>query len=113
MLQGNYLGHWLLAHSILEHQLTAAQRSQQQHSLRLVFLSSCTHSGAKLDFADLGGLRHRYTDLHGLQGYCNTKLCSILAAREFQRRFDRCCCNALRGLQASQAVPSPSCRRLA
>ena len=96
LLQGNYLGHWLLAHNILEHQLTAAQ---QQHSLRVVFLSSCTHSGAKLDFADVGGLQRRYTNLHGLQGYCNTKLCLILAAREFQQRFDRCCYNTLHSLQ--------------
>ena len=91
--QGNYLGHWLLTHTLLEHQLRS--RRAVPHELRVVFLSSCTHSGARLDFADLGGLQRGYSALHALQGYCNTKLCAILAAREFQRRFDR------------HALPSP------
>lgn len=41
----------------------------------------------RLDFQDLNMQRRRYS---GLQGYVNSKLCMILAAREFQRRFDRC-----------------------
>ena len=81
-MQANYLSHWLLVNALVEHQL--AKRAPQ--SLRVVFLSSCTHTAAKLNFQNLQMERH----YRGVQGYTNTKLCNILAAREFQRRYDRC-----------------------
>ena len=111
-VQGNYLGHWLLTRTLLEHQLHGQRQGQPPHELRVVFLSSCTHSGARLDFGDLGGLRRPYSALHALQGYCNTKLCSILAAREFQQRFDRRAGRSWPPLAASRHAPHRAACRL-
>ena len=113
MWQVNYLGHWLFAHELLRHQRSrfasssksttgsnhavrkaGHTRSEQASSVdegnetgtRLVFLSSMTHRAGKLDFCDLQ-LSHGYS---GFKGYANSKLATLLAAKEFQRRFDRC-----------------------
>lgn len=112
MWQVNYLGHWLLAHELFSHQRSrfqssskslscsdrahrgAESRSEQANSVnekdengtRLIFLSSMTHRAGKLEFSDLQ-LTHGYS---GFKGYANSKLATLLAAKEFQRRFDRC-----------------------
>ena len=57
-----------------------------QDHLRVVFLSSCVHVGGQLTFKDLQ-LPQRY---HGLQAYADSKLSSILAAKQFQQRLHRC-----------------------
>ncbi|EIE23919.1 NAD(P)-binding protein, partial [Coccomyxa subellipsoidea C-169] len=72
--QVNYLGHWLLAHELLNDLGT-----------RLIFLSSTTHRAGKLDFGNLQ-LEHGYS---GFKGYANSKLATLLAAKEFQRHFNR------------------------
>ncbi|BDA46408.1 probable retinol dehydrogenase 13 [Coccomyxa sp. Obi] len=44
-----------------------------------------THRAGNLDFSNLQ-LNHSYS---GFKGYANSKLATLLAAKEFQRRFDR------------------------
>lgn len=45
--QGNYLGHWLMVRTLMEAQLRGLPHSRPPHELRVVFLSSCTHTGAR------------------------------------------------------------------
>ncbi len=45
-----------------------------------------THRAGELDFSNLQ-LQRAYS---GFKGYANSKLATLLAAKEFQRRFDRC-----------------------
>lgn len=52
---------------------------------RVLMLSSLTHKGGRLQFDDLQAKR----SYHGLQRYTDSKLAVVLAAKEFQRRFDR------------------------
>ena len=96
-MQGNYLGHWLLArHLVLQKLERPKSLTSKPHSpetgrppgaahLRVVFLSSCVHVGARLSLPSLQ-LPRPYS---GLEAYANSKLCSILAARQFQQRMAR------------------------
>lgn len=117
--QVNYLGHWLLAHMLLGqqrsrgrqqraghrqsrhapvHMATASSRTAEEGSegTRVIFLSSTTHRAGRLDWADLQ-LR-RAGVYSGFRGYANSKLAALLAAREFQRRLDRCAATTWRAL---------------
>lgn len=96
--QVNYLGHWRLVHDLVSGQLALAAAKAgkvkagqpsctiEQPPMRVIWLSSMTHIGARLDFSDLQ-LSKGYS---GFLGYANSKLAAILAAKEFQRRLDRC-----------------------
>lgn len=91
-MQGNYLGHFLLARHLAARRIEHAQSRAAAHKapqptehLRVVFLSSCVHVGGKIKVHSLP-LPRPY---NGLQAYANSKLCSILAAKEFQRRVER------------------------
>ena len=69
----------------------AASSSPPREHLRVVFLSSVVHVGGRLQFEDL----QLPTHYNGLLGYANSKLCSIVAAKQFQQRVDRWACAAL------------------
>lgn len=118
-LQVNYLGHWLLVSRLMAEQRRLfrqsadgtrviflssvthrAGRAQQPYSCLVILLISCNTCRAvgtqpcfkvcfclagKLDFGNLQ-LQHGYS---GFKGYANSKLANILAAKEFQRMFDR------------------------
>eukprot|EP00884_Botryococcus_braunii_P008599 jgi/Botrbrau1/17740/Bobra.0127s0005.1 len=103
--QVNYLGHWLLAHNLMAHQRDLFKEGQEsvdeqdggREGTRVVFFSSVTHLAGSLNFDDLQ-LKKGYT---GFRGYANSKLATLLAAREFQRRFDR---NTIAGGREDVAV---------
>lgn len=109
-VQVNYLGHFLLARELLAYQRNHFTSSKTVHgrnkgsrpqrsagiasdlacstddvSTRVIFLSSMTHRAGNLDFSDLQ-LNHSYS---GFKGYANSKLATLLAAKQFQRQFDR------------------------
>jgi hypothetical protein len=49
-------------------------------------VTSMTHVGGRLQFDDLSAAR----SYNGLQRYMDSKLALVLAAKELQRRMDRC-----------------------
>lgn len=85
--QVNYLSHWLLAAQVLKshHQPDTAHRSKESsrpHGVRVVMVSSMTHYGGRLQWADLQHTR-RYVPF---QAYADSKLMNVMAARELHRR---------------------------
>ena len=52
---------------------------------RVLMVTSCTYTGGELHFDDLQAKR----SYHPLLQYTASKLANVLAAGEFQRRFDR------------------------
>ncbi|CAK0753629.1 hypothetical protein CVIRNUC_002235 [Coccomyxa viridis] len=106
--QVNYLGHWLLAYELFRGQDQGSEMQQRSRAgmrsapegkkeqldaqgnfagaRRLIFLSSMTHRAGHLDFSNLQ-LERGYT---GFQGYANSKLATLLAAKEWNRRFRAC-----------------------
>eukprot|EP00898_Chlorokybus_atmophyticus_P000912 jgi/Chlat1/1821/Chrsp138S02147 len=77
--QVNYLSHFLLTNL-----LTSARMKVRPQSgpMRVVTLTSMTHVGGAIDFADIHS-RRRYLPFGA---YAQSKLANVLAARELQRR---------------------------
>jgi len=77
--QVNYLGHFLLS-------LGMARRHARGHQgvLRVVDVASVTAEGARLCLGDVSYRRRKYLPL---EAYAQSKLCAILHAREFHRRW--------------------------
>lgn len=57
----------------------------KEGSTRVLFTSSLTHRGGRLNLEDLQAERH----YEPLGQYAATKLAAVVAAREMQRRFTR------------------------
>lgn len=98
-LQVNFLGHWLLTHQLLSHQRHMRRRQHNHHNhrngldpvqpppgTRVVILSSLTHPAGVVQWKDKQSER-RYSPF---TSYGLSKLCNIMAAREFEARFARC-----------------------
>ncbi|CAD7700440.1 unnamed protein product [Ostreobium quekettii] len=83
--QVNYLGHWLLTNCLLQDQLKLHKASRSPTSRRVVFVSSTAHKPGRIDFSDTNAEK----GYDSMQRYSDSKLANVLAAREFQRRFDR------------------------
>lgn len=88
--QSNFLGHFELTNALVsDHQRQRQQQRQapSSHPLRVVLLSSMTHYGADLsDLSDVPYCRKRW---HSFQAYCDSKLCTLLAAKHLDRLFAR------------------------
>jgi WW domain-containing oxidoreductase len=103
-LQSNYLSHFLLANCLVKHQQSLRRQQQAQRRrrgrggetdcgettrpLRVIFLSSMTHFGADLA-TTLADVPQSRTGWHSFQSYCNSKLCTLLAAKQLDRLFVR------------------------
>ena len=77
--QVNYLGHFLLS-------LALARRHARAHDgvMRVVDVASVTAEGAALCLEDVSFSRRQY---QSFGAYAQSKLCTILHAREFHRRW--------------------------
>ncbi len=84
--QVNYLSHFLLVHELLKNTKPEYERTGQKPP-RCVFLSSMTHFGATLE-QDLDGDLQAKTSYNPFTCYANSKLCQLLAAKEFNRRMN-------------------------
>ena len=79
--QVNFLSHFLLVHELLK------QAKSTNTKPRCVFLSSMTHFGATLE-KDLDGDLQARLRYDPFTCYANSKLCQLLAAKEFNRRMN-------------------------
>jgi len=90
--QVNYLSHWLMAHRLVGEQRRrrrkglSRKRQDFAASTRVVFLSSCVHTGGDVDLEDLQLQKGRYS---GFRGYTASKLQNILAAKHMHSLFVR------------------------
>jgi len=84
--QVNYLSHFLLVHELLQKKKHEYGRTGQKPP-RCVFLSSMTHLGATLG-KDLDNDLQGKNNYNPFTCYANSKLCQILAAKEFNRRMN-------------------------
>ncbi|KAK9834640.1 hypothetical protein WJX74_006494 [Apatococcus lobatus] len=89
--QVNHLGHWLLAHELLDLQLArqkkveGQERASSGRPTRVLFLSSLTHWGGRQSFSDVSASK----SYDPLLTYGDSKLGNLLTVKELQRRFDR------------------------
>ncbi len=84
--QVNYLSHFLLVHELLKMN-KIDKHIENQKPPRVVFLSSMTHFGASLE-KDLDGDLQAKVHYDPFKCYANSKLCQLLAAKEFNRRMN-------------------------
>ncbi|KAG7670058.1 hypothetical protein Ndes2526B_g06434 [Nannochloris sp. 'desiccata'] len=84
--QVNYLSHFLLIHELLKISKHEYKRTGQKPP-RCVFLSSMTHFGATLE-KDLDNNLQGKISYNPFTCYANSKLCQLLAAKEFNRRMN-------------------------
>ncbi|KAI3430478.1 hypothetical protein D9Q98_005073 [Chlorella vulgaris] len=121
--QSNYLSHFLLANCLVKHQQSLRRQQQAQRRrrgrggetdcgettrpLRVIFLSSMTHFGADLA-TTLADVPQSRTGWHSFQSYCNSKLCTLLAAKQLDRLFVRNAQLAAHGAAGAEAPPPAS-----
>jgi len=85
--QVNYLSHFLLVHELLQRSKHKYGRTGQKPP-RCVFLSSVTHLGATLEKDQVNGLQKNINYNNHSTCFANSKLCQLLAAKEFNRRMN-------------------------